>query len=72
MKSSRRVFGNRGLEVAPDAIAIGSNEMHVFGGGDDTFDDIAVDYSQLGSDGAPRIRVPRSSVKHNRRVRDTM
>lgn len=36
---------------------------------DDTFDDIAVDYSQLGSDGAPKARVPRSSVKRDRRVR---
>lgn len=37
---------------------------------DDTFDDIAADYSQLGSDGAPKSRVPRSSVKRDQRVRE--
>lgn len=41
-----------------------------FGVTDDTFDDIpGVDYSQLGSDGAPRMPVLRSNVKRDTRVR---
>lgn len=36
---------------------------------DDTFDDIVVDYSHFGSDGAPRTRVQRSSVRRDPRVR---
>jgi 5-methylcytosine-specific restriction protein A len=37
---------------------------------DDTFDDMsAVDYSDLGSDGAPRVTSEKSNVRRDRRVR---
>ncbi|MGQ2921874.1 HNH endonuclease [Hydrogenophaga sp.] len=36
---------------------------------DDTFDDLSIDYSQLGSDGSARVKTIRSEVKRDYRVR---
>jgi len=47
-------------------VTVGSRHVEL----DDTFDDMpSVDYSQIGSDGAPAVKTTRSNVKRDPRVR---